>query len=69
MLVGRPGNGPGHPVLITAGTFIVGPSGTATVQMWSAADPDTFPVVQITEQTPASTGQHGQIILAGTASD
>ncbi len=64
-----PGNRSGHPVLISAGTFTVGPSGTATVQMWTAANPDTFPAVQITAETPANTGQRGQIILAGTASD
>jgi hypothetical protein len=64
-----PGNRPGHPVLISAGTFTVGRSGTVTVQMWTAANPDTFPDIQITAQTPASTGQHGQIILAGTNSN
>ena len=64
-----PGNRPGHPVLVTAGTFTVGPSGTATVQMWTAADPDTFQTMQITAGTPASTGQQGQIILTGTNSD
>ena len=36
--------------------------------MWTAANPDTFPDIQITAQTPASTG-HGQIILAGTNSN
>jgi hypothetical protein len=64
-----PGNRPSHPVLITAGTFVVGPSGTATVQMWTAANPRTFPTVQIVAGTPASIGQRGQIILVGTASD
>jgi anti-sigma-K factor RskA len=62
-----PGNQPGHPDLITAGTFTVGPSGTATVQMWSAADPRTFPTMQITAEQAGDAGQHGQIILAGTA--
>lgn len=33
-----PGNRPGHPKLITAGTFKVGPSGTASVNMWSAVN-------------------------------
>ncbi len=45
-----PGSRPGHPDLITAGTFTVGPSGSATVQMWSAADPRTFPTMQITAE-------------------
>jgi Anti-sigma-K factor rskA/Putative zinc-finger len=64
-----PGNRPGHPALISAGTFTVGRSGTATAQMWTAANPDTFQDMQITAQTPSSTGQHAQIILAGTASN
>jgi anti-sigma-K factor RskA len=63
-----PGNGPGHPVLVTAGSFTVGRSGTATVQMWTAANPDTFSTMQITAGTPASTGE-GQVVLAGAASD
>ena len=63
------GNRPSHPVLITAGTFIVGPSGNATVQMWTAANPGTFPTVQIVAEPSAGTGQHGQIVLAGTARD
>jgi hypothetical protein len=62
-----PGNQPGHPDLITAGTFTVGPSGTATVQMWSAADPRTFPAMQITAEQAGDAGQHGQVILTGTA--
>jgi anti-sigma-K factor RskA len=62
-----PGSRPGHPQLITAGTFTVSRSGTATVQMWSAADPRTFPTMQITAETSGNGGQHGHIILAGTA--
>ena len=61
------GNQPGRPDLITAGTFTVGPSGTATVQMWSAADPRTFPTMQITAEQAGNAGQHGQVILTGTA--
>jgi anti-sigma-K factor RskA len=62
-----PGNQPGHPDLITAGTFTVGPSGTATVQMWSAADPRTFPTMQITAEQAGDAAQQGQVILTGTA--
>jgi anti-sigma-K factor RskA len=62
-----PGSRPGHPDLVTAGTFTVGPSGTATVQMWSAADPRGFPTMQITAETAGDGGQHGRIILTGTA--
>ncbi len=63
-----PGNRPGHPVLVTAGSFTVGPSGTAKVQMWTAADPDSYPTMQIAAGTSASTGE-GQVVLTGTASD
>jgi len=62
-----PGNRPGHPDLITAGTFTVNPSGSATLQMWSAADPHSFPVMQITAEQPGDASQHGQIILSGKA--
>lgn len=57
----------GHLDLITAGTFTVGPSGTASVQMWSAADPRTFPIMQITVESSGSASQHGTVILSGTA--
>ncbi len=63
-----PGNRPGHPDLIAAGTFTVGRSGSATVQMWSAADPRSFPAMQITPEQPGDAGQHGQVILSGSAS-
>jgi Anti-sigma-K factor rskA/Putative zinc-finger len=62
-----PDNRPGHPELITAGTFTVGSSGTQTLSMWSAADPATFKIMQITLEQPGDAGQHGQVILAGTA--
>jgi anti-sigma-K factor RskA len=61
-----PGNRPGHSDLITAGTFTVGSSGSATVQMWSAADPRSFPTMQITAEQPGNAAQHGQAILTGT---
>ena len=60
-------NRPGHPDLITAGTFTVGPSGSATMQMWSAADPRGFPIMQITAEQAGDAAQHGQVILSGTA--
>jgi anti-sigma-K factor RskA len=63
-----PGNRPGHPVLVTAGSFTVGRSGAATVQMWTAANPDTFSTMQITAGTAGSTGE-GRVVLAGGVSD
>jgi anti-sigma-K factor RskA len=63
------GNTPGHPDLISAGTFIVGPSGSATAHMWTAADPETFKDMQITAVTTHGAGQPGHIVLTGTATD
>ena len=64
-----PGNRPGHPALVSAGTFVVGSSGTATAHMWAAADPDDFKSMEITTETTADPGQPGQVVLSGTASD
>jgi anti-sigma-K factor RskA len=64
-----PGNQPGHPVPISAGTFVVGPSGSATAHMWTAADPETYKAMQITAVTTAGTGQSGHVVLTGTATD
>ena len=61
-----PGNRPGHPDLITAGTFTVGRSGAANVTMWSAADPHQFPTMQITVERPSDPGQPGPVILSGS---
>ena len=61
-----PGNQPGHPSLITAGTFVVDSSGNATVQMSSAADPRSFPTMQITAERAGDATQHGPVILSGT---
>ncbi len=62
-----PGNRAGHPELITAGTFIVGRSGAGSFTMWSAANPQVFKTMQITAERPGNAGQHGQVILTGTA--
>ena len=64
-----PGNRPGHPRLVSAGTFTVGPSGTVFVQMWTAADPDDFPAVEITLGSAARPGQPGRVVLSGTVDD
>jgi hypothetical protein len=57
-------NRPGHPELITAGTFA---SSDATVHMWSAANPAKFTIMQITIEQPGDASQHGQVILQGKA--
>jgi Anti-sigma-K factor rskA len=63
------GNQPGHPRLVSAGTFTVGTSGTATVQMSTAADPDDFSTVEITLDSVAQPGQPGRVVLSGTVND
>jgi hypothetical protein len=63
------GNQAGHPNRISAGTFTVSPSGTASVQMWTAADPDDFSQVEITLDNAAQPGQPGQVVLSGTVDD
>ena len=62
-----PANRPGHPQLITAGTFVVGQSGSGTFNMWSAADPHKFGTMQITVERPGDASQHGQVVLSGSA--
>jgi len=61
------GNKPGHPVLISAGTFSTGRSGSASVSMWSAADPRQLRTMEITAQSPALATQLGPVILSGAA--
>jgi hypothetical protein len=61
----RVGNRPGHPRLVSAGTFTVGTSEMATAQMWTAADPDDFPTIEITLDSAARPGQPGRIVLSG----
>ncbi len=59
-----PNNRPGHPELITAGTFV---SSNATLHMWSAADPAKFKIMQITLEQPGDASQRGPVILQGAA--
>jgi hypothetical protein len=61
-----PGNRSGHPRLVSAGTFTVSRSGAATVQMWTAADPDDFPAVEITLDSATRPGLPGRVVLSGT---
>ena len=63
----RAGNRPGHPDLVTAGTFTVDPAGSAAVQMWSEADPRAFPTMEITIEVAGDGAQHGRVLLSGTA--
>jgi hypothetical protein len=61
-----PNTRPGRPQLITGGTFS---SSNGTFTMWSAADPGTFRVMQITEEQAGAGSQQGKVILRGTAQD
>ena len=61
-------SGPGG-VLSSAGTFRVGGSGSASVQMWTAANPDDFPTVEITVENAGHANQLGRVVLTGTVSD
>ena len=61
------GNRPGHPDLITAGTFVVDYGGNGTFTMWSAANPAQFRTMQITAEQPGDAGRPGAILLTGTA--
>ncbi len=54
---------------IPAGSFTVGGSGAASVQMFSAANPDDFPTMKITTESAAGATEPGQVILMGTATD
>jgi hypothetical protein len=55
-----PGSRPGHPQLIAAGTFTVGPAATATVQMWSAADPIPSPPCKSPPKPQATAARAGE---------
>ncbi len=58
-----PDSRPGHPDLISGGTF----SGDGTFTMWTAADPGAYKVMKITVEKAGTGSQQGQVILSGTA--
>jgi hypothetical protein len=59
-----PDSRPGHPDLVSGGTFS-GSDGTFT--MWTAAELGTFRTMEITEEKAGAGSQQGQVILSGTA--
>jgi hypothetical protein len=59
-----PDSRPGHPDLISGGTFT---ARDGTFTMWTAADPGTFRRMEITEETAGAGSQQGRVILTGTA--
>jgi hypothetical protein len=60
---------PGHPGGIPGGTFTVGASGRASVQMWTAANPDTFPTMKVVIEKVGDLTQQGTVVLVGTNED
>jgi hypothetical protein len=60
-------NKPSHLILISAGTFSIGRSGSVSVSTWSAADPRQFRSMEITAQSTGDASQHGRVILSGVA--
>jgi hypothetical protein len=59
-----PNNRPGRKELISGGTF---DSSNGTFTMSAAADPDTYQIMQITQEQAGEGSQHGKVILSGTA--
>jgi hypothetical protein len=64
-LYAGPGNRPGHPELIPGGSFNVDASGSASVRMWTAANPDKFPTMEIAIERVGSLDQQGTVVLTG----
>jgi len=62
-----PQNSPGQPRLITAGSFVVGRSGTADPTMWSAANPAKFRTMEITVDTDTGAAPGRQVLVGHAA--
>jgi hypothetical protein len=60
---------PGHPGDIPGGSFTVGASGSASVQMWTAANPGTFSTMKVVIEKAGSLTQQGTVVLVGTNED
>jgi anti-sigma-K factor RskA len=60
--------GPGNQ-MISAGTFTVDASGSASVQMWSDANPDNLPTVEVVIKQADRPVQQGTAVLTGKYSD
>ena len=61
------GNKPSHLILISAGTFSIGRSGSVNVSTWSAADLRQFRSMEITARSAGDASQPGRVILSGVA--
>lgn len=62
-----PGSTKAHPALVTAGSFVVGDSGSATLTMTAGVDPRQFRIMEITAQPPGDGALHGPVLLTGQA--
>ena len=64
-----PGNRPGHPDVIAGGSFTVGAGGSASIQMWTAANPAVFPTMEVVVEKLGIPADQGTVVLAGKAED
>jgi hypothetical protein len=56
----------GHQKVVSAGTFLVPKSGSGTFSMTSAVDPNDFPTMDITIESPSDNGaRRGTVVLTG----
>jgi hypothetical protein len=60
-----PGNRPDHPEEIPGGTFTVGASGSARVQMWTDFGPGAFSKMEVIVGKVGSLAQQGPAVLVG----
>lgn len=56
-----------HPIMISAGTFSTGSTGSAAVSLWSAADPRQYRAMEITAESTSGNGGPGRVVLRGMA--
>ena len=64
----HPGDRPGHPNRVSAGTFEVPANGRGDVRMWGWADPHEFRTMEITrEPADGNPAPSGDVVLRGTA--
>jgi Anti-sigma-K factor rskA/Putative zinc-finger len=63
-----PGSTRRHPILVSAGTFVVSNSGSTTVTMTGGVDPHDFPTMEITAEAPGNGALTGAVLLTGRLS-
>ena len=63
--MGRSRQYPGHPLLVSGGTFVVDNSGSTTVTMTTGVDPRDFRTMEITAESPGNGALPGAVLLTG----